>query len=349
VVKFDGIGGAVMANFKFASILMVLFVFVPTNLSFGRQSSFSPGYFLDSNYSIYYRPGHFDRYRSSAWQSNRYGYYTPRSTDFSGSGYRSSYYYYGQPRYRTRVDVTIRHGGGFYVHGPIPPVVASKRTPKPFVLEHGRGFETREVFLIDTVRRDTKRARQLAAAELAQYKQITSIAALIDVLVNDRSDKVRVTAARSLGAIGLPIANEALLRIVESEHSQQVAKAAKTAIEEIKANSATDPPENAQVPLRQFGAQKLAYHIEDVRYGSAEVRQEAVKNMKDYRDTRAVAALICILINDKDKFVRKEAAKSLGKIGDEMAVRFLAAASENDIDLSARKEADKAIKKINKS
>jgi len=338
-----------MANFKFAEMLMVLFVFIPANMSFGRQNSCDPGYFGDSHYSDYYGSGYVNRYGSSVPQSNRQRRYTSYSTDFSRSGYRNSHYYYGPSRYRTKVDVTIRHGGGFYVHGPIPSVVVVKRTPKPVVLEQRQRFETREVFLIDTVRQDTKRSRQLAAEELAEYKQITSVAALIDVLANDTSDQVRVTAARSLGEIGLPIADEALLRIAKSEHNQQVAEAAKTAIEKIKGSSAIEQLENVHISPLQLGAQKLAYHIEDIRYGSAEVRQEAVKNMTDYRDTRAVAALISTLINDRDKYVRKEAAKSLGAIGDEMAVHFLAAASENDIDKNVRKEADKAIEKIEKS
>ena len=60
--------------------------------------------------------------------------------------------------------------------------------------------------LIESVRHHSSDARLLSAEELREHKQVTSVAALVDTLINDRSENVRVAAAQSLGEIGMGMA-----------------------------------------------------------------------------------------------------------------------------------------------
>ena len=197
--------------------------------------------------------------------------------------------------------------------------------------------------MIDTVLRRPTRERIQAAEELSEHKQITSVAALVYVLFNDRSERVRAAAAESLGEIGLPAGYSPLLRSAKRELNDQVREAARLAAEEIEQNNQEIIKVEVEVSDLQHGTQRLSEYLEDLRLGRAEIRQNAVKKLSRFNDERAVSALINSLVNDSDRYVRKEAAQSLTEIGDEMSIPFLQAARVNDVEKSVRQAADRAI------
>lgn len=329
-------------QFTFVLALAIIFLmgqYAPAGYRQGRRgSSFRLGYNNYYRQSGHYRQGH--HYGSRGHYRN-YSYYRPHY-------YRS--YSYRPSRRRSRVGVSVYYdSGGFYVTAPIPAIVVNKAIPKPIVLVRGGGFDTRREFLIETLRRDAEPDRLLAGRELKEYKDITSVAALTNALVNDPSAKVRKVAAQSMGEIGLAGGYLPLVRIGREDHEAEVRKAAKQAAQTIK--NSTEPRKifhYDQSPAMQHGTQKLATYIAEVRYGRRNVRKKAVKAMNKYHSTRAVAALIDVLINDSSESVREEAAQSLGKIGDAMALPFLKAASVNDIEDDVREDSIKAIAKIHR-
>ena len=88
---------------------------------------------------------------------------------------------------------------------PTPPVVVQSPTV----------HVSRQYRLIIKAIREGSQDRKLAARELAEYRNIASVAVLMDVLFNDGDAEVRRAAARSLGEIGDPRAIEPLKAINE--------------------------------------------------------------------------------------------------------------------------------------
>ncbi len=266
--------------------------------------------------------------------------------------YRGPYIYWRKPvRYhlpwnRPELVVTARRTGGLKYYKRIPEVTLVKLRSEPTELIQPVSFVPREQFLIESVLRRGRGDRILAIRELCDYKKITSVAVLIDALINDSNDDVRAEAAHALGAIGLPIAYEALARGAAREKAPEVRAAIDEAMKTIKEKTGSEIPSISKIPPDRHGTQRLADYLEDLRYGRAEVRETAVEKLCSYKDTRAVAALINALINDPDEEVREEAAASLGEIGDRMALPFLRSARNNDIENSVQKEARQAIEEI---
>jgi len=210
-------------------------------------------------------------------------------------------------------------------------------------------YASRQAELFDQVLRDESEERVKAAVELGDYQDISSVAILIDVLINDADSVVRAAAATSLGKIGDTMAYEALLRSAEAEHEPQMQEAAQKASEIIKKAIETGGLYvyvSSVFPPMNDGKVELAQYLEDMRFGSDDVRGNAAKELVNYKGTQATAALLNALINDDNAGVRKETAESLGKIGDRMTLPFLKWSCDNDPDESVRKEADKAVEKI---
>lgn len=266
--------------------------------------------------------------------------------------YHSPYIYWRKPVHyhlpwnRPELVVTAQCTGGLKYHKRIPEVTLVKLRSEPTALIQPVSFVPREQFLIESVLRRSRGDRILAIRELCDYKKITSVAVLIDALINDHNDDVRAEAAQGLGGIGLPIAYEALVRGAAGEKAPEVRTAIDEAMKTIKEKAGSEIPIISRIPPSRHGTQKLADHLDDLRYGRAEVRETAVEKLRFYKDTRAVAALINALINDPDEEVREEAAASLGEIGDRMALPFLRSARNNDIENSVQKEARQAIREI---
>ena len=285
------------------------------------------------------------------------GYPYRAGGDYYNSGYPQFYYgrlprlswrspvRYHLPWNRPKVEVTVNETKGTLFFRPIPKVTFIEPERKAPELTQPMSFIPREEFLIEAVLRRNRTDRILAARELGNYRKITAVAVLGTVLINDYHPEVRVEAARSLGKIALPPAYEILVRSEASEVDPSVRAAvseAKKTLEDTKVEIRV----LGDIPAFQHGTQRIKVYLEDLRYGKAESREEAVQKLSKYQDTRVVAALMSVLINDPDKHVRKEAARSLGRIEDRMALPYLEAAQAHDVEETVRKESQRAIETI---
>ena len=274
----------------------------------------------------------------------------------SGSGHKRYYqpyyvpYYSYYPSYDS--DYGDRRYNSYYIHGDIPPVYEAQR-----VVVHDNLPERSDRVvnaanqrqLTRKVLKDITSQRFEAVKELAHYPNLASVAVLIDVLINDASAKVRSGAAESLGKIYHPAAFEALLRSERYDQDDLVRDAAEVAIGEIRYNnSPEDLPALPMLLAMNDGRGKLGDYLEQIRFGRADQRQDAVRQLDRYPGTQAAAALINSIINDPDEYVRKEAAYRLGKLKDTMARPFLAAAGELDPEKMVRRMANDSLEKIEK-
>ena len=280
------------------------------------------------------------------WYRYRYGryhYYRPVVRIYGHSYYPTYYYdpyYYDYFAYPQVVRVVT----------PSPQVIVQQvgATPSPTVTyTEAPVRQTAQEKLIDDLMRGTNEDRKLSAMQLGQYKNISAVAALLDALINDGSDEVRASAAKSLGAISDPASYEALLRAAAVEPLGSTKQEMEVAAERIRT---TVGEENLYVspkmpPMNQ-GDEKLGQYLEELRYGNAKAREEAADALEKYPGTQTVAALINILINDYNSQVREEAAESFQKIRDRMALPFLKWAQLNDPNKEVRKDAEKAVKNI---
>jgi hypothetical protein len=221
----------------------------------------------------------------------------------------------------------------------------------PDVVVHDRVYLSRQERLIEELLRGDTDQREDAARELAEYDNVSAVAALIDALVNDVSPDVREAAARSLGKIESPFAYEALVRVAAIEDDEDVAEAAREAAEVIADEHDDDEltvserwPEMTDPDADDLA--KYGEYLEILRFGNANEREKAAGKLHDFPGTQTVAALIDAMINDANEEVREEAAESLGKVGDRLAMPFLNWTREHDPDKSTRKDAEEAIKKI---
>jgi len=254
--------------------------------------------------------------------------------------YRSCYSYWRRPH---RV---------IYIYEPATPVVIEERIvvqpPKRVIIQPSSEYVSGQEKLIGELLFGETYQRTLAAEGLAQYRDIASIAALVDALVNDAESTVRQTAAESLGKIESPLAYEFLLRSAQAESDVNVKYASGAAAKQIKE---VYGEKNLAVsdefgPMNQ-GKAELGEYLEQLRFGSPHERTEAAKKLIDHKGTQATAGLIDALINDSEKDVRIEAAKTLGKTADAIVLPFLEAARE-DGEEEVRQQADLATKEIHK-
>lgn len=311
-------------------------------------------------------PSSFACARGSAWQGGvavgvypSYGFYGPawRNHHYNRQFYRNRhlyqpYYYYGKypgryylPWDRPRIEIKTEYSNEPYFM-PIPPITVVRPQSQPRTLVQPAGFTSREQFLIEVVRHRATADRLLAAQELAEHKQVTSVAVLIDTLINDRKTEVRIAAAQSLGKIGMPMAYEALMRVAETDTDDEIKETARQAAREIQETTRSKIEFSGKTYGPIHGAQKLPDYLENLIFGKSKIRRDAVQKLARYKSNRSVGALINCLINDSDEDVREAAAESLAQIGDEMAVPFLKASRVNDLEKAVRKAADKAIDKI---
>jgi len=275
-------------------------------------------YYYDDDFDFYFgvhRPYY-------SWYRLHYGWYRP---------YRPIYVY------GVTSPVVIRE----YVTVSEPGVVA--------VQPESEAYTTHEKLMGQLLfAQDEKRVE--AAKGLAEYKDISTVAALADALINDANYQVRAAAAESLGEIADPASYEVLLRSADAEQSETVQQAAQAAAENIgKAHDTDKLYVTPEFPPMNNGKENLATYMEQLRFGSDDERKKAAKKLQDYPGTQAVTALINVLINDPDKDVRKEAAHCLGEIGDRMPLPFLDAVSTNDPEKSVREEAKDAIEEIHET
>ena len=325
-------------KFYLPLFLVTLFLLIPAKLSHAGQGGFSL-HFSSSRRGYHYRRHHFGPRKIIApYRRHHYSYWP-------------SYYYRRPTRYhlpwdRPKVEVHTSYTGGLRFYKPLPTVIVQQSVSQPKVLVQPTSFVSRQEYLIESVLRHASSDRLLAARELAEYKNVSSIAVLVDVLFSDADWQVRHAAVESLGEIGSTLAYEPLLRIAAGEADEDVRHAAQDAAQAIKEKAGAGLYSGTPRRPQQHGTQKMAEYLEDLRFGRSVVREKAVKKLKQYRDNRAAAALINTLINDRDKEVRKEAAESLADMADRMALPFLKDARQNDLEKSVRRASEKAVEKI---
>ena len=278
-----------------------------------------------------------------------------------GVGYYPSYnrrysrrYYYPTDSPQDAGYYSSRYGS-YYLHDPDAPQLETEKLTRvdPVSAEPvtmGRATTLGQRRLINDLMRDTARSRQAAARELARYPNIATSAALIDALVNDAAPFVRVAAAKSLGELADTGAYIPLVRVVQFDDEALVREAAALAVQEIE--YAYEPEELPQGfayrPLNDPGApgEQLGDHLETLRRGRPDQRDNAVAQLGRFEGTQATAALIDALINDPDEYVRAEAARQLEELQDEMSLSFLLAAAGSDPTRLVRRQAQDAWQRL---
>jgi len=321
-----------------------------------RHYSHSPGRGFSHGPSRhhYYRPYHHRYYHRPYYHCYYYDspflrmYYYDDDFDFYFGVHRPYYSWY---RFHYGWHHPYRP---IYVYGVTSPVVIREyvTVSQPEVVAvqpESETYTTHEKLMGQLLfAEDEKRVE--AAKELAEHKDISTVAALADALINDANYQVRAAAAESLGEIADPASYEVLLRSADAEQSETVQKAAQAAAENIGKTHDTDKLYvTPEFPPMNNGKENLGTYMEQLRFGSDDERKKAVKKLEDYPGTQAVATLINVLVNDPDKDVRKEAAHCLGEIGDRMPLPFLDAVSVNDPEKSVREEAKDAIEEIHET
>jgi hypothetical protein len=246
-----------------------------------------------------------------------------------------------------------------YIYEPYPPVIVEHPVivhesaqvvvsqPTQVAVQPVAVYSSPQQELMDKVLCKDVTDRRRAARDLAEFKNVSAVAVLVDVLINDASVEVRQAAAESLGKIGDPAAYEPLLRSVAAETDEECHQAAQKAARSIEEKLGRDKISvSSQMPPMNRGDKKLLGYLEDLRFGQTDIRKHAADKLRDCKGTQAVAALIDTLINDDNEGVREEAAESLGKMGDHMALPFLKTAQYDDSEKSVRKAAKHAVGKI---
>ncbi|MCP4711101.1 MAG: HEAT repeat domain-containing protein [Planctomycetes bacterium] len=296
----------------------------------GFGFGFNYGYPYPYTYPYSYR---YPRYRSVRYYDP---YYIPTS----------SYYYNYAPYYAPIVRI----------YNPVVPptqvIIKEVAVASPTqqvvmqepVVDEGLPLQTQ---LIEGALRDGGEGRKAAVRGLGQFRNLHSVAVLVDVVINDVDAEVRAAAAMSLGEIGDPAGYEALLRSAASEHEESAKLAAEAAMAQIKLIAGEDSVYvSPKMPPMNTGDVELGQHLEALRFGDDPSRKEAADNLAGYPGTQSVAALIDTLMNDARDNVREASAESLGKLGDRIALPFLRATQINDPDKSVREEASDAVEKI---
>jgi HEAT repeat protein len=142
--------------------------------------------------------------------------------------------------------------------------------------------------------------RAASASLLGRMKSDAAVAALVE-LMGDDSDDVRMTAARSLAAIGDPAAVDALATAL-ADPSRWTATTVATDLIEMGP---------ASVPTLI----EIASAADSGREGAHDAAVTAVRVLGEIRDPRAEPVLIRLLDGSHDLNVRARAAAALGAVG----------------------------------
>ena len=278
--------------------------------------------------------------------------HNPFSSHFGFYFSFGSYSHYRYRPYRSCLSYWRVPHRVIYIYEPATPVVIEERIvvqpPKRVIIQPSSEYVSSQEKLIGELLFGETYQRTLAAEGLEEYRDIASIAALVDALINDAESTVRQTAAESLGKIESPLAYEFLLRSAQAEIDVNVKHASGEAAKQIKEvyGEKNLPVIDEFGPMNQ-GKSELGEYLEQLRFGSPHERAEAAKKLIDHKGTQATAGLIDALINDSEKDVRKEAAKTLGRTADTIALPFLESARD-DSEQDVQQQADLALKEIHK-
>ena len=178
-----------------------------------------------------------------------------------------------------------------------------------------------------------------------------AVSRLIQLLLADKSDSVRTTAAVALGAIADPTAVPALIAALDDKNDDVRTGAAAVALGEIGAPAKAAVPQlihrsrivkivmnnELESIIQGLGGigtpDVLPLLTEALKDSSALIRLTAVNALGEIADPTAIPALIAALA-DKDDDVRTGAAVALGEIADPTAVpALIAALADKDDDV----------------
>jgi HEAT repeat protein len=198
----------------------------------------------------------------------------------------------------------------------------------------------------------------------AEYKDATDIFYHTNtVFREDKSGKVRATAADVLGEIGDKRAVETLINALKNDSDSEVRKRAVIALGEIRAAEVVehliislkkDPDSKVRyaalstlLKISKSDTSKLLIYAlkNDSNY---DVREFAVRKLGEIGGKKIIELIIWVLKNDINGNVRARAASSLGKINDSQSVSPLISAIKNDSYYRVRLWAANALVKISK-
>jgi len=147
--------------------------------------------------------------------------------------------------------------------------------------------------------------QELASSVLATIADARVLTPLIAALASP-DWIVRMHAAKALGRIQDPEAVEPLVPLLQDK---------------VKAVR-----EEASTALAAIGEAALSSLLSALTHVEWLVRLHAVEALGKTRSPEAVAPLLSVLFNDRDRAVREDAVRALGQIGDARAVEFLVTA-----------------------
>jgi HEAT repeat protein len=147
--------------------------------------------------------------------------------------------------------------------------------------------------------------QELASSVLARIADARVLTPLIVALAS-QDWIVRMHAAKALGRIQDPEAVEPLVPLLQDK---------------VKAVR-----EEASTALAAIGEAALSSLLSALTHVEWVVRLHAVEALGKTRSAEAVAPLLSVLFNDRDRAVREDVVRALGQIGDARAVEFLVTA-----------------------
>ena len=147
--------------------------------------------------------------------------------------------------------------------------------------------------------------QELASSVLATIADARVLTPLIAALASP-DWIVRMHAAKALGRIQDPEAVEPLVALLQDK------------VKAVRAEAST--------ALAAIGEAALSSLLSALTHVEWLVRLHAVEALGKTRSPDAVAPLLSVLFNDRDRAVREDAVRALGQIGDPRAVEFLVTA-----------------------
>ena len=179
--------------------------------------------------------------------------------------------------------------------------------------------------------------KRTALRAMAESKRPRAQARLLEVARTDTNAELRKQAIRVMSERGESAVDD-VLKIFDSEPSQDVRRTALRSLSEIKSQRVEDKlfavagsNDNIEVrkeAIRLLGERAGRKSLEFLSAtaqsadGSVEVQLQAVRSISEHRSDEAVPLLIKIAKTHPNQLVRKQAIRSLGESGDPRAVEY---------------------------
>ena len=179
--------------------------------------------------------------------------------------------------------------------------------------------------------------KRAALRALGETKSARAQARLLEIAKTDNNPELRKQAIRVLSERGEGAIDD-LLKLFDSEQSQDVRRTVLQALSEIKSPRVEDKlfavaggNENIEVrkqAIRLLGERVGRKSLEFLSAtaqsadGNAEVQMQAVRSISEHHSEESVPLLIKIAKTHPNQLVRKQAIRSLGDSGDPRAVEF---------------------------